>query len=532
MENLGTHGCRALLPIRTGRSRCRASWDGWSLFRRRTHSPAGVARLSGLLIVVGLFATAAVAQLGNHLSVAGAPRDVGATSSPLVFVQARQLLEGPLQARFPQGSRLVRLWPVEPEGRVKPLTSEFFAAADPQVSYDGKKILFAGQLSPGSKWQIWEMNADGSEKRQITKCDDDCVKPAYLPRGQIVFTALSPSKDSFSTLFVARLDGSGAHPITFGPGAFQVERVLADGRMLVSAEYPLQASGNTPFSRELYTLRPDGTGLRALRCHHEKGVVRGMVEELASGSLLFIKASLPNPLAGALVRLDRGATHNRPVSRPGSRLQSPIQLENGELVVAHPGSAQSSGPTATRKFSLYTFDLSRGSLGRLVYADPEFHSVSPVVVASRPVPKYFWSVVNPKLKVGYFICLRSHLTASGTRQELTGVPARVRVLTGGARGAPGNEGGEAPVESDGSFYVAVPADTPVRFQLLDENGRILQEQKSWIWVRPGEHRACLGCHEDRSRVPENAIPKILLRFDVPTPIGQPKTEVADAQPSP
>ena len=486
-----------------------------------------------MLLFTGLLTTAALANLVSP-SPQGASRGSGwEIRSAIVFVQAPEVNGGSLNARFPEGSRLVRLWPVEPGGTVEPLTSGFFVAADPQVSYDGKRILFAGQLSRGSRWQIWEMNADGSGKRQITKCDGDCLRPAYLPRQRIVFTALSLSDEFATALFVAGLDGSGAHSITFGPADFQVENVLEDGRILASARYPLQEPSSNALSTEFYTLRPDGTGLTALRCNHEKGVFRGMAEEHGHGSLLFVKARAPNRLGGTLARLDRGAIHNRPVSGPGSMLRSPIQLANGELLVAYQEAAENGASTlvSARKFGLYTYDLSRNSLGRSIYADPELHSLDPAVLSPRPAPKYFWSVVNPKLKVGYFICLQSHRTASSHSEELARIPARVRVVMGNTLNSQAEVWKEAPVESDGSFYVAVPADTPVRFQLLDEKGKVLQEQKSWIWVRPGEHRACLGCHEDRSRVPENAIPKILLRFDVPTPIGQRKTTQGGAESS-
>ena len=51
-------------------------------------------------------------------------------------------------------------------------------------------MLFSGKKAVDSPWQIWEMNVDGSGVRQVTHCAGDCLKPAYLPRGEIVYTAL------------------------------------------------------------------------------------------------------------------------------------------------------------------------------------------------------------------------------------------------------------------------------------------------------------------------------------------------------
>ena len=52
--------------------------------------------------------------------------------------------------------------------------------------------------------------------------------------------------------------------------------------------------------------------------------------------------------------------------------------------------------------------------------------------------------------------------------------------------------GEAPIEEDGSFYIAVPPDKPVRFEVLDAAGRVVRAQRSWIWARSGEEHGCVG----------------------------------------
>ncbi|HXW14097.1 MAG TPA: hypothetical protein VEN79_06275, partial [Terriglobia bacterium] len=186
----------------------------------------------------------------------------------LVIVQAPVVRPGTLSQRFPRGSRLVRLAPSEPTPRS--LTPDFFAAADPRTSFDGARVLFAGKKTAASPWQIWEMNVEGSGARQVTHCSGDCLKPAYLPRGLIVFTALAegPAEHSLinskaprsafpaahaasrqpegSQLWVSKLDGSDAHPITFGPGDFQVETVLKNGMILATARSPLLPSSELP----------------------------------------------------------------------------------------------------------------------------------------------------------------------------------------------------------------------------------------------------------------------------------------------
>ena len=65
--------------------------------------------------------------------------------------------------------------------------------------------------------------------------------------------------------------------------------------------------------------------------------------------------------------------------------------------------------------------------------------------------------------------------------------------------------GTIPIEKDGSFQVRVPAMTPLRFQLLDEDQNVLRSQRAWTWVMGNENRGCIGCHENRELSPPNII---------------------------
>jgi HEAT repeat protein len=61
--------------------------------------------------------------------------------------------------------------------------------------------------------------------------------------------------------------------------------------------------------------------------------------------------------------------------------------------------------------------------------------------------------------------------------------------------------GTVPLAPDGSFSVEVPADTPIAFQAVDAEGRSELNEMSWIYVRPGERRGCVGCHQTRQATP-------------------------------
>src|SRR5271169_5129591 len=207
----------------------------------------------------------------------------------IVFVQTATFSERAGAQRFPEGSRIVRLSSQGKHPVPLNLTPELFAAADPQVEFSATKILFSGQKAPGDKWQVWEMDVDGLHKRQITRCEEDCLRPGYLPGGEIVFTAFAQTEGhAHSYLVVANIDGSNSHPITFSPGDWWFETVLRDGRVLASATWPLGTTVRRSALRLLYTLRPDGAAMDSLRCDHQPSHGRGDAAELEDGSIIFI----------------------------------------------------------------------------------------------------------------------------------------------------------------------------------------------------------------------------------------------------
>jgi hypothetical protein len=56
--------------------------------------------------------------------------------------------------------------------------------------------------------------------------------------------------------------------------------------------------------------------------------------------------------------------------------------------------------------------------------------------------------------------------------------------------------GTVPLAPDGSFHVEVPADRLIHHQVLDSDRRVIGNQLTWIYPRPGETKACVGCHEN------------------------------------
>ena len=82
--------------------------------------------------------------------------------------------------------------------------------------------------------------------------------------------------------------------------------------------------------------------------------------------------------------------------------------------------------------------------------------------------------------------------------------------------------GIVPVEQDGSVYFTAPAGKEFYFQLLDSNGLAVRTMRSGTYVHPGEKLNCVGCHEASSSSPKTYVGMPLALKRSPSEI---KTEV-------
>jgi hypothetical protein len=146
----------------------------------------------------------------------------------------------------------------------------------------------------------------------------------------------------------------------------------------------------------------------------------------------------------------------------------------------------------------------------LVYNDPEKADFEPRPVMARTPPPLRPTVTVPGAYSGQFIC--SSVFASQEPEVplkgkyvrlIEGMPVIARHSTHtNQHEVWKNHGGTfarilgtIPLATDGSFRVEVPADRLMHFQVLDSNRRVVGNQKTWIYPRPGERKSCVGCHE-------------------------------------
>jgi Tol biopolymer transport system component len=156
----------------------------------------------------------------------------------------------------------IELYSMDTNGKnVKRLTSEvgydggaFFSPDSKQIVYRRSsqqtpeeiakfKSLLAEHLVVPTRLDIWVMNADGTNKRQITKLNAASFAPYFLPDGKrIIFCTnyfdpnrTNPRKQPNFDLAIVNIDGTGLERVTFNESFDGFPMFSPDGKKIVFA---------------------------------------------------------------------------------------------------------------------------------------------------------------------------------------------------------------------------------------------------------------------------------------------------------
>lgn len=436
---------------------------------------------------------------------------------------------GMLRASCGEGARLVLL---SPEGAMRVLSTGFHSASDPDVSFDGQRILFAAKKGAAENWNIYEMLADGTSVRQITSGMGNCRSPVYQsslfvldsdrPWYQATFVSDAAGEENeyggapSTNLYSVKLDGANLRRLTFNPSASLDPFQMGDGRILF-ASWQRHNLDRGPRGRvALSGVNLDGTDY-ALFAADEGLRVKHMPCVTSERLAVFVETDqAPWDGAGRLaaVSLRRNLHSHRVITAPADGLfHSPSALPDGAVLVSR-RPADGAGT-----HGIYRLDPTTGRR-ELLFDDPGYHDIQAKLVAPRPEPDGRSSVVEEKDPDGKFYCLSVY--TSDVRLP-AGEAKRLRVLEGLPRRTgerrqmgllPTRLLGEINLEQDGSFNIQTPANIPIQLQVLDAGGMALRSS-AWIWVKNRESRGCIGCHEDRELTPENRLAQALTRPSIP-----------------
>jgi hypothetical protein len=408
---------------------------------------------------------------------------------------------------------------------------------DCQVSYDGKQVLFSWKRTMQEPFQIWRIDANGSNLTRVIHHESNNMNACWLPDGGIAF--LSDRKPAFAYCWTStspvlyRADGDGRNVIKLSANYLTdfTPSIMMDGRILYSRwEYvdrpaiPIQS---------LWAVNPDGTllagvfGNRVLSpaTFMEARDIPGM-----PGRILCVMTSHNGPCRGAIGLLDltkggnaqeaiRNLTPEVKVGPVGDAAagnairgpyESPVPLDARFYLVSRAGKILLRDYAGGVEVTLREPDQGLGFYSaQPLRSRPQPLSPQPTRLDAKAGP---WATMLMRdVRIGLGEAVKpGEIKRIAVVQEMekdirSSLDQRqfgfqFPVVSCGATYAPKRVWGFADVEADGSAHFKVPSGVPLYFLPLDADGRAVQRMRSFTHLMPGECQSCIGCHADRNYV--------------------------------
>ena len=381
---------------------------------------------------------------------------------------------------------------------------------DPQVHYDGRRIVFSYRRGGSGHYNLYEINADGGGLRRITDGAWDDIEPAYLPDGGIVFVSSRCKRwvncwlTQVAVLHRCDADGSNVRMLSGNIEHDNTPWVLPDGRIIYQRwEYVDRSQVDY---HHLWTMNPDGTNQTVYFGNQRPGTLMIDAKPIPETGLILATFSPGHGMREHegpfyTVDPDGGPDDQSRAKRVGKRSgRDPFPASEKWILYANGRSIRASDHSGSRDVELY--------------ADATLDLHEPRPLSPRPRETVIPPRVDPSKETGRLI-----LTNVNLGRNMDGVkPGEIRKLlvleslpkpinyTGGMD--PLTYGGSftlervvgaVPVEPDGSAYFELPALRSFFFVAMDENDLSVKRMQSFLSVQPGETLSCIGCHEDRSQ---------------------------------
>jgi len=426
---------------------------------------------------------------------------------------------------------------------------------DPDVSEDGTKVLFSWKKNSTDDYHLYEYDLATAKTTQLTFGSGVAdIEPQYLPNGKIVFssTRIIQTVDCWitpvSNIYVCDADGKNITRLGYDQVHTTFPTVTSDGRVLYTRwDYNDRSQ---MYVQGFFQMFPDGTNqtevygnnsnfpTTLLHVRDIPGVSDKYIaiatghHTYQAGKLVLVDTSLGRNGGDSIsfVVNDGSSTKNNNIDaygQSGALYKYPYAVNDNLFIVSHCQSGWASDKRST-PFGLYLFDA-KGNKTELVPGNSSLPATQIVPVATRTLFERA-SMVNYAKETGTYY-IGNVYEGDGLKGVEKGVAKYIRVVAldyrtyaigatiGSGTGtsdpytpvSTGNGAwdvkrvlGIVPIEADGSALFEVPSETPVYFQVLDENGDAIQSMRSWSTLMPGETFSCVGCHEDKNTVPPAA----------------------------
>lgn len=422
---------------------------------------------------------------------------------------------------------------------------------DPELSFDGKRIIFSMRPWAEEFYHIYEIDTDGTNLRQLTFAPGvSDIDPLYLPDGGIMFSSSREPKYCMCNRHIMcnmyRMDADGANVTQIGKSTLFEghSSLLNDGRVLYDRwEYIDRNFGD---AQGLWTVNPDGTKHSIYYGNNTSspgGVIDGRAVPGSDMVICIFGACHDRPW-GAMALIDRklGVDGPEPVVQTWPedarkhvgpydfdrmmqikmRYEDPFPIDKENFLV----SRSIRWDSTMRDYKMGIYMVARNGSEKLIYEAPgRLGAFDPMPIAARFKPGAIPFARDYAMSKGLFYVqnvyegINMDGITPGTVKYLRVVESpEKRTWTTGGWGGQGEQApamnwhsfenkrilGEVPVAEDGSAYFEAPAGSYVFFQLLDRDRKMVQSMRSGTMVHSGEVNGCVGCHENRLSIP---IPK-------------------------
>lgn len=400
--------------------------------------------------------------------------------------------------------------------------------ADCEVSWDGSRVVFARREQVIPWWHVWEIDLESGAARQLTRGPYHDVQPAFLPDGRIVFSSTRTGmRDEYhgypaTGLTVMNRDGSDIHCIGFNLGRDNEPAILPDGNIVFSRLELFYSRLKTEIT--VQTARPDGVMNETLygpeRRHYWRRITQESGEKWwgeAPSRHRVLRLTQPQPFGRQQVMV--ATTGGAAVVGPGRAEERVLpRFQNMAVTSLYPLDEKTALCAATVRaekqseidLGLYTMDTETGEL-RLLYNDPAAADFEARPIRGREIPPAFPDTIDRDAYTAQLFCKSARTSQEALTRDrgrlvriIEGQPVTGRHHTHNSSAGPAWKNhtgtlarilGTVPLAADGSFFVEVPADRLIHFQVLDSDRRVVGNQLIWMYARPGETRGCVGCHE-------------------------------------
>jgi hypothetical protein len=410
---------------------------------------------------------------------------------------------------------------------------------DPQLHYDGKKIIFS-YLPAGKKhFNLYEINLDGTGLRQITNGDWDDIEPTYTAEGDIIFCSSRTKRwvqcwlTPVATLHRCGPNGENIREVSANVEHDNTPWPLPNGQILYTRwEY---VDRSQVHYHHLWTMNPDGTRHSAYYGNLTPGIVMIDAKPIENSNKIVASFSPGHGRTehyGWLTVVDPtlGPDHPDGAVRIG--------LHNDH---ADPWAFSEKAFLAVRRNRMELIDVDGNE--QILYELPDnmkdagFYVNEPRPIKNRQREMVVsdtvdWSQTHGRLAVvNIYEGRRMRNVKPGTIKELLVLETLAEpVHYSGGMDQISLGGtftlerimGTVPVQPDGSAYMELPALRSFLFVAMDHEGKPVKRMHSFTNVMPGETSACIGCHESRTEAPkaiDSPLLKVLARSPVrPQPI--------------